>query len=248
MKLVFYANEHTDIDLRPNPPTREWMDNTAQSYAYRCLPLNIANTHGWSFHLPFDLEIFWDGGDELSSIRMRAKGANSPAQVAVSDFGHGILTFYIHGVFRTEPGWNIYISGAPNRPIDGLYPLHGVVETDWSPYSFTMNWQITRAHEWLKMPKDFPFCSIMPVQRHMMESVEPEMRLMKDNAELFESHETWSKSRQQFNDDLGNPDSDAVKTKWQKNYYQGKLLTGEDGTDDHKIKLRIQKFKDLRKL
>jgi Family of unknown function (DUF6065) len=26
---------------------RAWMDATDQRFAYRCLPLNIANAHGW---------------------------------------------------------------------------------------------------------------------------------------------------------------------------------------------------------
>ena len=62
MKLQFFADNPDLIDLRPNAPTREWMDNTSQSYAYRCLPLNIANAHGWSFHLPFEVQAYWNGG------------------------------------------------------------------------------------------------------------------------------------------------------------------------------------------
>jgi len=35
--------------------------------------------------------------------------------------------------------------GPPNWPKDGVYPLSGLVETDWLPFPFTMNWQMTRA-------------------------------------------------------------------------------------------------------
>jgi hypothetical protein len=31
-----------------------------------------------------------------------------------------------------------------NSPKDGIAPLTGVIETDWLPYPFTMNWQMTR--------------------------------------------------------------------------------------------------------
>lgn len=248
MKLTFYAIENAFVDLRPNPATREWMDNTAQSYAYRCLPLNIANAHGWSFHLPCDVSVFWDGGDGMQNLRVRTPPDFDVARVAVSNFGHGILTFYIHGIFRTEPGWSLYASGAPNRPLDGLYPLHGVIETDWAPYSFTMNWQVTRANEWLTFPAGFPFCSVFPVRRELPEEIEPEMILLKDNPELYADHETWGRSRQQFNKDLTNPQSEAVKDKWQKTYYQGRLLDGSEGSQTHKIKLRTRPFKDLRGL
>lgn len=248
MKLDFYAIENAHVDLRPNPVTREWMDHTAQSYAYRCLPLNIANSHGWSFHLPCAIAAYWDGGSDTQSLKIRAPRGHDAARIGISNFGHGILTFFIPGLFRTEPGWSLSVSGAPNMPLDGLYPLHGVVETDWAPYSFTMNWQVTRRNAWVTFPEGFPFCSVMPIKRDLPESIEPEMHLLKDNPDLHRAHEEWGRSRMRFNEDLLDPQSAAVQDKWQKTYYQGKLMDGSEGSQTHKIKLRTKKFKDLRGL
>ena len=36
------------------------------------------------------------------------------------------------------------VQGPINRPKDGIAALPGIIETDWSPYSFTMNWMFTR--------------------------------------------------------------------------------------------------------
>ena len=41
-------------------------------------------------------------------------------------------------------GWNTFVTGPMNGIKDGIAPLSGVIETDWSPYSFTMNWRFTR--------------------------------------------------------------------------------------------------------
>lgn len=242
MKLIFYAENPAQIDLRPNPPTREWMNKTAESYAYRCLPLNIANAHGWSFHLPFEVMVMWNGQDHTHAMQFRTTGGNRVADVCMSNFGHGIVTFFVKGVFRTEPGWDMYISGAANAPIDGAAPLQGVAETDWSPYSFTMNWQITRVGHWVRFPKGYPFCSIFPVPHGYLQEVEPEIRPMASNLALKKEHDEWSASRRKFIDDLGDPQSRAVKDKWQKSYYQGKRPDGSDGPDDHLIKLRLNEF------
>ena len=43
MKLTAYVIDGHTLDIRPAPIERAWMDNTAQRYAYRCLPLSIAN-------------------------------------------------------------------------------------------------------------------------------------------------------------------------------------------------------------
>jgi len=46
MKLTFYAlGPHSEMP-QAAPPTRRWMDETHDAFAYRCLPLNIANAHG----------------------------------------------------------------------------------------------------------------------------------------------------------------------------------------------------------
>jgi Family of unknown function (DUF6065) len=43
-------------------------------------------------------------------------------------------------VFRTPPGCNLYVRGPANSPKDGIAALEGIIETDWSEATFTMNW------------------------------------------------------------------------------------------------------------
>ena len=84
----------------------------------------------------------WSGGKELEAIRIKTAG---PAHLApISHFGSGVLTFHVTVLFRTEPGINLWVTGPVNRPKDGIAPLSGVIETDWAPYTFTMNWLFTR--------------------------------------------------------------------------------------------------------
>ncbi|MEA9787719.1 DUF6065 family protein [Xanthomonas campestris pv. raphani] len=47
MKLTAHVLDGHTLDIRPAPHERAWMDATDQRYAYRCLPLAIANAHGW---------------------------------------------------------------------------------------------------------------------------------------------------------------------------------------------------------
>ena len=104
------------------------MDRTRNGFAYRCLPLNIANAHGWLLlnTIPFIAQ--WDGGSELDAVTMTA---GSGAILASSHFGFGVLTFHVNALFRTEPGDDLMVTGPLNEPKDGIQPLTGVVETDW---------------------------------------------------------------------------------------------------------------------
>ena len=46
-QLIAYVIDGHELRIRPAPVEREWMDDSDQRFAYRCLPLNIANAHGW---------------------------------------------------------------------------------------------------------------------------------------------------------------------------------------------------------
>jgi hypothetical protein len=137
MKLIAHVIDGHQVDIRPAPVERDWMEATNQRFAYRCLPLNIANAYGWEVLCNASFLAMWTGGSTIDAIVIEPEpGTIAPA---VSHFGHGILTFHLPCLFRTEPGAELMVQGPINRPKDGIAALSGIIETDWSPYSFTMN-------------------------------------------------------------------------------------------------------------
>jgi hypothetical protein len=46
MDLIGYLIDDRPVDIRPARNRRKWMNQTPDSYAYRCLPLSIASAHG----------------------------------------------------------------------------------------------------------------------------------------------------------------------------------------------------------
>ncbi len=216
------------------------MDDTPNAYAYRCLPLNIANMHGWELLCPVDFSVEWDGSNSRDGLAIRTEAA--PHLRPVSHFGSGIVTLHVGAVFRTEPGYNLYVGGPANAPKDGIYPLTGVIETDWAPYSFTMNWKLTRAGDPVRFEKDEPFCCVFPVSRNLLEQIEPEIRDIADDPQLAHNHHVWTQSRLVFNTGLKVEGSEAQKDKWQKVYYRGLQPDGASGVQDHRTKLHLREF------
>ncbi len=43
LEITCFLHEGWKPLIRPASPKRDWMDATPESFAYRCLPLNIAN-------------------------------------------------------------------------------------------------------------------------------------------------------------------------------------------------------------
>jgi hypothetical protein len=242
MELICYLHPGWEPLIRPAAPTRDWMDATPEAFAYRCLPLNIANAHGWEVLCPCSFQARWWGGTGTEQVEIRLPSDVKPELAPVSLFGSGILTFHVAGLFRTPPGWNLWVGGSPNRPKDWVYPLTGIIETDWAPYTFTMNWRFTRSYRWVRFEAGEPICFFFPVQRGYLEAVTPRFVSMKDAPEVLDQFKAWSASRDAFHAQMAQAVPQAGSDKWQKHYYRGVDPAGQPGSASHQTKLRLADF------
>src|SRR5437763_14946258 len=102
--------ELTCYPLWPDPPPlvpakseRDWMDATSERFAYRCIPLSIANASGWEIALPFAFDAAWYGGVDQSAIQVRPHDPRAQHFVT-SPFGRWGLTFHPGWLLSTPPG------------------------------------------------------------------------------------------------------------------------------------------------
>jgi hypothetical protein len=224
------------FDLTVAAPQRQWMDETHQRSAYRCLPLLMANQSGWLILNNSNVRFKWDGGPGMDAVTIHGDGYPLPAGAAgvMSHFGSGIVTWTIPFLFRTPTGYNMWVKGPANYFKDGAAPLEAVVETDWAVATFTMNWKITRPHHWVAFDKGDPFCMIIPQRRGERENFQPEIQPIYNNPELSQQIDRWQTSRGEFNQELKIPGSDAEKRGWEKDYLQ----------NGHQTRLHLQPFTD----
>lgn len=242
MDLICYTYPGWEPRIRPAGPKRTWMEGTPERFAYRCLPLAIANAHGWEVLTPCGFSARWTGGQGTEAVELRLDPGADPKRAPVSLFGQGTITLHIEGIFRTPEGWNLWVGGPPNDAKDGIAPLGGVIETDWSPYTFTMNWRFTRPNHWVRFEENEPFCFLFPVQRQALLETVPKMCPIEDEPGLREAFESWSQSRNAFQKWVEETRPSAPADKWQKLYYRGVRPDGTPGPADHNAKLRLQPF------
>lgn len=233
MKIVAYRLYPNDrrVRIAAGERDRRWMDETQESYAYRCLPLNIANQHGWAVYPAKEIKAIWTGGSRIEDIDIFHDGEG----IAASAFGHGVLTFHILHVIKLPPQYNLHISGAPNIVKRGIVPLTGIYEADWAPFSFTMNWKFTEPDMEVRFPPEEPICFFFPVQRNLIERFDFAIEDIREAPALAEEHRIWNAGRTAFLKDLDKQDGS-----WQKHYFQGRLPSGGAcPVDDHKTKLKL---------
>ncbi|HEV8577990.1 MAG TPA: DUF6065 family protein [Thermoanaerobaculia bacterium] len=238
--LTAYRVSGGPFDVVPAAYHRPWMDHTPERFAYRCLPMVVANQAGWSITAGAEVRARWNGGVRKEDVQVLSDPAGPPA-VAGSHFGSGILTWHIPYLFRTPPGYNLLVRGPANWPLDGASPLEGIVEADWSVATFTMNWQLTRPDCEVVFPKGFPVAMIVPQPRYDLERFDPAVRAIASDPDLELAYRRWSSERERFNEGLQRRDPTVVETQWQRHYFHGTSPSGT-AAPQHQVKLNLRPF------
>lgn len=229
--------------IRVAKPDRDWMENAHKRFPYRCLPMVICNQFGWDVINPVSFAASWNGGSAPSDVTITF--GNKTSNIPCAHFGAGVLTFTLGHLFRTPHGVNLYVKGPPNEPKDGVIALEGIVETDFSTATFTMNYLFTRKNHDVVFEAGESYCRIFPIPRMMTEVFSPEIRELDENQELLKLHQQWREERDKFNKGLHVPGSIYEKKGWQKDYFKGGSQLFPELTD-HQIRLQQPEFKDCR--
>jgi len=232
------------------------MNQTPDSYAYRCLPLSIANAHGWEVRCPVTCEAEWNGGSKKEDVQIIFEdgadsllGTKKIKTLVESHFGSGILTFNVGVIISTCPGYDLWVTGPVNEFKDGIQALSAVIETYWMPFVFTMNWKFTRPNLKVRFEKGEPFCFFFPIEHGLLERFNPTFKRISEDSEL-EKQFNFASNKRAFLDvlkmlkgkELKIEEKDHNRLKFQGWYMRGEMPNGAE-IADHKKYIQPKPFK-----
>ena len=238
--IAYEIYQQTDMPLTPAPINRPWMDDTQHRYAYRCLPLTLANQAGWVIGNPTGFTVYWNGGPRVEDVVLTFDNQRPEKRIS-SLFGHGVVTFNMPYLFRTPENINLWVKGPTNSPKDGVHALEGIVETDWTAASFTMNWKLTRPNHVVRFDVGEPICMVVPYPRGLPDSLSPRRQALDSDAEVSRAYRRWSADRDEFHRLVAAGDKEAIERGWQKDYFQGRD-PGSERVEYHQTKLTVRPF------
>ncbi|HEX6490749.1 MAG TPA: DUF6065 family protein [Gaiellaceae bacterium] len=247
LELLAFSFTQPLLPISPAARRRAWMDEAKDHWPNRCLPLLIANESGWTIPNPISFTATWNGDESPEGVRIEFSGEHDPQPPpVVSHFGFGVITWAIPYVFRTPPGYNLLARGPANLPKDGIWPLEGIVETDWAVANFTMNWKLTRIDHSVSFEAGEPFCMIVPQRRGELEAFEPRVRQLESEPGLASEFELFAANRQtmQINKFLSKhvEELESYKTDWEGHYYRGLAPSGRPA-QTHQTRVSLKKFR-----
>lgn len=231
-----------EVSVVPGEPGRDWMDATPGRFAYRCLPLLIANQSGWMILNPWGFTATWNGGPHKDDIVIEFdEVVPGRTQYVVSHFGSAVMTFSLPYLFRTPAGYNMYVRGPANMPKDAIAALEGIVETDWSDATFTMNWKFTRANVPVRFEMDEPVAMLSPLRRGEAERFRPVFRALEADKETEAGFLAFNDSRREFNRTLAEKGADTNGPSWQRHYMRGETVAGKRARE-HQTAVTLARF------
>ena len=231
-QLTAYTLEPPHLPIEPAGVRSAWMDETPDRYANRCLPMLIANQHGWHILNRGTIRATWNGGDRPQDVCITVDGWPDPP---VAHFGNGIVTWRIPYLFRTPPGWNLLLRAPANHVKGGAGSLEGIIETDWAITPAFHSWRLTDPGRTVVWTDGEPICLLVPQRRGELEGWRPQFCGLHAEPGLADDYRRFAERRAAF--------SKAHPTGWEKDYFLGRYPGSETGgTDDHQHRLRLHAF------
>jgi hypothetical protein len=242
--IVYRLDENKEIfKIVPSTLPRNWMDASTKKFAYKCLPLNIANQYGWTVLSPIDFSISWYGGDDPSDVDISVSDLvsreDSGFDTSVFNyFGNGVFTVHLDFILKTPEGFSTYIRGIPNEPKVGVKYLDAIVETDWLPLPFTYNIKVVEPGTY-HFKKGEPLFVFFPIERGTVENFKLINKSIKDDQEFYQDFVDYEDSRAEFQSTPGNAlkfqrfyfnGTGPKKTYSIKNHFKKLLFGSENGT------------------
>ena len=244
--LIGFITRDNAPQISPAPISRTWMSEMSETRAgwpNRCLPMLIANQSGWEVRNPCAFTATWSGPGAGMDVIIAPDKRDTGQFLPQSHFGYGILTWHLPMLFRTPAGYNLLVRGPANYPKDAVYPLEGIVETDWASAGFSMSWKFTRKLMPVRFEVDEPICMIVPQRRAELEEFAPEIRRIESDEDLQRKHELFLRSR-----GAASQSEQAARVaagqqpEWQADYTRGRHRDGEAGTQDHQTRRHLRSF------
>ncbi len=208
---------------------RDWMEASPSKFAYRCLPLTMANQTGWWIRNPVGFWAIWTGRPEPGSISFKFDAAGEVWKNWInSQFGLGVITWNTPFLFRTKPaGSRLLIMGPANHFKSNLHPLTAIIESDWISMSFTMNWRVMTPNQPVRFDMGEPLFQVIPMASNIcldLERSKVTFQRLTDDPEVLASYMKWSEDRQKFHQQKAA--GQVRQDDWQKDYFQGKDAQG----------------------
>jgi hypothetical protein len=192
MKITAYKNNSTRSKIEQTRVKRDWMDETVDGHAYKCFPVSLANTIGWSISFLDDIEFIWDGISDTTPDHVKI--LKDPGNVCTTQRANATVSFYSGFFFESDENTSMLQIVPPNFFVDGATPFTTIISTSVLKEAIPIAWKITRPNTVIRIPAGMPVATFIPMSLKSYQDIELEIKdkvFVEDKAKKEERLRVW---------------------------------------------------------
>lgn len=234
LEIEIYQSGNAHINFSTLPPNRDWMDKTFEKHAYRCLPVSLSNTLGWTFSFPEDISFIWDGNDSSEQGHVKVL---SGERFVSTNRANATISFETGLWLRTKESVSVLLMPVPNQFIDGVQGFTTIINTSVLSPPIPYAWKITKANEVITIPAHTPIVSILPIN---LKSIQDTVFVLKTENFGNEFHTKLG--------DYGSRSAEITQSGSWTNFYRDAVNHLGEKTGSHELKSIKLSIKDERSI
>lgn len=159
-EINIYRKEGISANISQLNIKRDWMDNTFEKHAYRCLPVSSANNIGLGISFPEDISFVWDGITDTSPNHIKILKGEKYCSLGRAN---ATLSFNTELYIRTENNISMLHMPVPNLFVDGIEAYTTIISTSFFNSPFPSAIRITSPNKIITIKANQPIACIMPI-------------------------------------------------------------------------------------
>lgn len=139
---------------------RDWMDETFDKHAYRCVPVTLSNGLGWGISFPEDISFIWDGITDTTPNHIKILSGEKYCSLGR---GNATLSFNTELYLRTSDNVSLLHMPVPNQFIEGIQAYTTIISSSFFNSPFPCAIRVTSPNKIITIKANEPIVAIIPI-------------------------------------------------------------------------------------
>lgn len=221
-EIKVYKLPYSKAVIQQTKLQRDWLEELPERHGYKCFPMTMANTLGWSISFEEDIEFEWDGITDTSPDHVSVYSGS----MASSGRGNATLSIDTGCIFRTDENTSLLSIPVPNYFIDGISPYTNIISTSFYQFSLPIAWRITKPNYRFTIKAGEPVITVIPISLASLINYEVGIYSMQN-----EEYDQWIDFSKQYGDAISSMGTDFKFS----NFYRNAVDHFGNSSGEHEV-------------
>ena len=190
-EIKIYKVSPKAANIEQTKMNRDWLEDLPDRHGYKCFPMALANTLGWTLSFNEDIEFEWDGITDTTPNHLAIYKGES---IANPNRGSATISFDSSLIFKTDENTSILSIAVPNYWRDGIQPYTSIISTSFFKFPLPIAWRITKPNHRFVIKAGEPIITVIPISVKGLMDYEVNLYDIEDKPQWLEYAKDYGKA------------------------------------------------------